>query len=285
MVKNRILFFSPVLILISLVFLSFQDAEKEGNFDETVKVALREIGNKLLLANKDSISLVLPIKKVKENHYRLEFQNQLAITPDSLVNIVNTNLKVAKLPKRYIVEVLSCTSEDVFYSFKINRFTEEDIVPCLGRNLPNNCYTVHVLFLEDSPIFNAKRMALFGGAMVLVVFLLIRLKKEKHKTDDNGTYVRIGNYKFYQDQNKLIRNATEIKLSTKECELIHMFSKHQNEIIKRDVLIKHIWEDNGVFVGRSLDTFISKLRKKFKDDDTINIINVHGVGYKLEVRN
>ena len=47
-----------------------------------------------------------------------------------------------------------------------------------------------------------------------------------------------------------------------------MFSSQQNQVIKRDVLIKKIWEDNGVFVGRSLDTFISKLRKKFKDDDS-----------------
>jgi DNA-binding winged helix-turn-helix (wHTH) protein len=56
-----------------------------------------------------------------------------------------------------------------------------------------------------------------------------------------------------------------------------------NQIIKRDELTKKVWEDNGVFVGRSLDTYISKLRKKLKDDDSVRLINVHGVGYKLEV--
>jgi DNA-binding winged helix-turn-helix (wHTH) protein len=58
---------------------------------------------------------------------------------------------------------------------------------------------------------------------------------------------------------------------------------HPNQIIKRDELTKKVWEDNGVFVGRSLDTYISKLRKILKDDDSIRITNVHGVGYKLEV--
>ena len=56
-----------------------------------------------------------------------------------------------------------------------------------------------------------------------------------------------------------------------------------NQIIKREELTKKVWEDNGVFVGRSLDTYISKLRKKLQDDDSIQLINIHGIGYKLEV--
>ena len=56
-----------------------------------------------------------------------------------------------------------------------------------------------------------------------------------------------------------------------------------NQIVKREELIKRIWEDNGVVVGRSLDTYVSKLRKKLKDDASIKLTNVHGVGYKLEI--
>ena len=96
-------------------------------------------------------------------------------------------------------------------------------------------------------------------------------------------YSKIGHYRFYKDQNKLIKESVEIKLSVKECELMTILSANQNQVVKREVLVKEIWEDNGVFVDRSLDTFISKLRKKFKDDASINIINIHGVGYKLEV--
>jgi len=57
--------------------------------------------------------------------------------------------------------------------------------------------------------------------------------------------------------------------------LIKIFS--ENQIVKRDLLIKEVWEDNGVFIGRSLDVFISKIRKKFGNDNSMNITNVHGV--------
>lgn len=56
-----------------------------------------------------------------------------------------------------------------------------------------------------------------------------------------------------------------------------------NTVVKRDELVKRVWEDQGVFVGRSLDTYISKLRKKLQEDDSIKITNIHGIGYKLEV--
>ena len=75
----------------------------------------------------------------------------------------------------------------------------------------------------------------------------------------------------------------EIKLSSKECELLKIFCENKNNIVKRELLIKEVWENNGVVVGRSLDTFISKLRKKLEGDSSVNLINIHGVGYKLEI--
>ncbi|TYA74014.1 winged helix-turn-helix domain-containing protein [Seonamhaeicola marinus] len=284
MKKRSFLLILPVLLLAVFIFLSFQKDDSKDSFDQTVKVTLRAIGNKLLLASKDSTSLILPVKKVKENHYKLEFQKQLAITPDSLVTIANASLKKAKLPKRYIVEVVNCSNNEVSYSFKISAFSEKDIVPCLGRNLPADCYIIHVFFLEKTSFFDSAAFPILVTIFTLLVLIFLLKKKRPQTTEiEPNNFVKIGAYKFYKDQNKLIRDTTEIKLSTKECELMQMFSAHQNEIIKRETLIKHIWEDNGVFVGRSLDTFISKLRKKFKDDNTINIVNVHGVGYKLEV--
>ena len=65
--------------------------------------------------------------------------------------------------------------------------------------------------------------------------------------------------------------------------MIEILGDKQNQIVKRDILVKKVWEDNGVIVGRSLDTYISKIRKKLKDDDSIKIVNIHGVGYRLEI--
>lgn len=94
---------------------------------------------------------------------------------------------------------------------------------------------------------------------------------------------KFGSFQFYPDQNKLIKEAQEITLSKKECEILQIFVANPNQIIKREELTKKVWEDNGVFVGRSLDTYISKLRKKLKGDDSIKLTNVHGVGYRLDL--
>ena len=76
------------------------------------------------------------------------------------------------------------------------------------------------------------------------------------------------------------RNLT---LTQKEADVLHLFCQHQNKLVKRDYILKTVWEDEGYFVGRSLDVFISNLRKYLKADAGIRIVNIHGVGYKMEV--
>ena len=277
-----------LLAILSFLWLGSISVKQQENLSEIIKVALRDAGNKLLLANNDSTSLILPIKKINENRYEIAFQNRLSITPDSLVMFVKESLKTAHLPKRYIVEVINCNNEEVSYSFEITAFTENNIIPCLGRELPADCYTIRVIFLEDDSVFIFKNpyfIFLLAGISLLGFWWFNKRKPsdKRHTIDNNLPYSKIGHYKFYKDQNKLIKESVEINLSTKECELMAMLSANQNQVVKREVLVKEIWEDNGVFVDRSLDTFISKLRKKFKDDASINIINIHGVGYKLEV--
>ena len=62
---------------------------------------------------------------------------------------------------------------------------------------------------------------------------------------------------------------------------VQLFAESLNQLISRDELQKKVWEDNGVIVGRSLDTFSSKLRKKLSVDERLKIVNIHGKGYKL----
>jgi DNA-binding winged helix-turn-helix (wHTH) protein len=108
-------------------------------------------------------------------------------------------------------------------------------------------------------------------------------KKPKTVPSPTLKYISIGNFKFYPDQNKLINRANEIALSKKECEILEILVSKPNKIIKREDLTKQVWEDNGVFVGRSLDTYISKLRKILQEDKSLKITNIHGVGYKLQI--
>ena len=260
---------------------------KEKEVSELAKVALRDVGHKLLLSNQDSTSLVLPVIKIEESKYKLSFQIQLSIEPDSLVSIIKQSFKKTNLSEFYIVEVIRCSDNEIAYSFKMWNEFDKSIVPCKGRLLPKNCYIIETRFIEKVPFFFNKKYLLFFLGLIVIIFLidLLNNKSKQILTPKNNhqKQVILGSYIFYPEQSKLVKNATEISLSQKECELLSIFMSNPNHVIRRDELTKKVWEDKGVIVGRSLDTFISKLRKKFEDDNSIKITNVHGVGYKFEI--
>ncbi|WP_103070635.1 winged helix-turn-helix domain-containing protein [Aquimarina sediminis] len=277
--------------LIGVTFLFFGCSESERQkeeFTEIVKIALRDAGNQLLLANKDSTSLVLPVVLLENSKYQLSFENEFSFDPADLVSIIKESFQKAGLPKQYSVEVLQCFDREVPFSYLIRNNTHKDIIPCRGRILKDGCYSIEVHFNHrtSSSSFNWQNMVFVSLALV-VIFLLLFLYKQKQSKENKALkedYIRIGSFQFYPEQHKLIKQFVEINLSKKECELLEIFVARPNQTIKRDELVKKVWEDNGVIVGRSLDTYISKLRKKLKDDDTIRFINVHGVGYKLEIK-
>lgn len=281
---NYVLGALSVLLFIAWIMTDSND-EKE-DFSEIVKVSLRNVGNDLLLANNDSTSLVLPIKKIKQNKFQLSFKNELSLKPGEIVENIKSSFKKSELSKFYRVEVIQCEDKEVAYSYEVKNETERDIIPCKSRDLPNECYIIEVKFTNAKSSFFSKNMLLILFGIVLFSFLFSFFSKRKQVEiigENNSTFEPLGSYQFYPEQNKLVKKAIEINLSKKECELLAILVANPNQIVKRDELTKRIWEDNGVIVGRSLDTYISKLRKKLNDDETIKITNVHGVGYKLEI--
>lgn len=278
------------IYLVAIVLLSFCFScsdQAQDEFSERTKIALRSVGNELLLSNADSTSLVLPISEVKRSKYRLSFESHLMIEPSELASSVLLNFQKSGLPQHYRVEVLPCNSDEVVYSYQMSAADENTLIPCSGRVLPKDCYHVDVRFTKsiasEAKTGSAFYYIIFGVIVVLLI-VIYRLNKRNHKTEtSNKEYIKIGSFQFYSTQNKLIKEATEISLSKKECELLEIFVANLNQVVKRDELTKRVWEDNGVFVGRSLDTYVSKLRKKLKDDTAIKLTNVHGVGYKLEI--
>ena len=98
------------------------------------------------------------------------------------------------------------------------------------------------------------------------------------KKDD--TY-SIGGYSFYPLTQKLIFDDQTIKLTTKESELLDLLCRHGNQILERNFALKTIWIDDNYFNARSMDVYITRLRKYLKKDPSVKILNIHGKGYKL----
>ena len=81
----------------------------------------------------------------------------------------------------------------------------------------------------------------------------------------------------------LKHNNFEKTLTKKEAQILKILCKFKNQVVPREIVTNGVWGNDDYFVGRSLDVFITKLRKYLKEDDRIQISNVHGVGFKLEV--
>ena len=91
----------------------------------------------------------------------------------------------------------------------------------------------------------------------------------------------IGGYSFDSLKQMLVFNDQAIKLTTKESELLELLCRHANEILERNFALKTIWIDDNYFNARSMDVYITRLRKYLKKDSSVKILNVHGRGYKL----
>jgi DNA-binding response OmpR family regulator len=92
----------------------------------------------------------------------------------------------------------------------------------------------------------------------------------------------LGQFLFDVKAQQLLSGDNVIKLTDKECKVLELLHKHFGELIPRETLLQEIWINEGVITGRSLDMFVSKLRKKISSDPALKITNVHGKGYRLE---
>ncbi|GAB1359060.1 response regulator transcription factor [Porphyromonadaceae bacterium] len=107
------------------------------------------------------------------------------------------------------------------------------------------------------------------------------LRRVKGKKGREITQYKIGKFSFDTQKQVLTIGDKVTKLTTKESELLSLLCSHVNEILERNFALKTIWIDDNYFNARSMDVYITKLRKHLKDDPEIEIINIHGKGYKL----
>lgn len=101
------------------------------------------------------------------------------------------------------------------------------------------------------------------------------------KPEDEQEIFKIGKLTFNSKKQTLFDGETDQKLTTKESELLRLLCLNVNKVLERNYALKNIWADDNYFNARSMDVYITKLRKHLKKDPSVEIINVHGKGYKL----
>jgi hypothetical protein len=280
------------LTIIALVvcLAGFLYVGKIGDYERSREIiAFREIGHKILLSVKDSTSRVLPVYKTSANHYKLEFERPFGVMPDSLVKVINKAMVANSVASDYVVNVLDARSNQLVYGYAFSK-TSDNIVPCLGRELPRKKYTITIIpKAKSTSIVSQNKFPLFAFLLVIGLSGTAYFGRRKSTTYPNlaavplagSARISIGEYSFYPGSLLLMHQDKPVVLTPKEAKLLSIFASDMNNVIDRNRLLKEGWEDEGVITQRSLDMYVSRLRKKLVNDPKIKITNVHGKGYCL----
>lgn len=284
--KRKNLYGLLLFMFISLICVAFSMAGGDDYDIARREVLLRRIGHEILLQSGDSTSRVLPVKKMAENEYQVSFEHAFTFQPEFLVNTTQRLLAKDPLARDYVVNVVNCANASVAYGYAISKNKKDDIVACAGRKQPIGCYMINIKF-KPTAIIIAKDGYFLGGLSLLafVGFIFLSSVKPRKALPDSrhADLFTLGSISFDTETRKLMINGKTIDLTRTETRVLRIFALSPNEAIERSRLQKEIWEDEGVVVGRSLDMFISKLRKKLEFDPNIKIVVIRGKGYKLEI--
>lgn len=162
-----------------------------------------------------------------------------------------------------LAQEIRATGTEVPIIFLTARNLKEDVLE--GFNLGADDYITKPFSMEE-----------------LVSRISAILRRVRGKKDKEITMYKLGKFTFDTQKMTLsLEGGVTKKLTTKESDLLTLLCQHLNEILERNYALKTIWVDDNYFNARSMDVYITKLRKLLKDDPSIEIINIHGKGYKL----
>ena len=264
-------------------------AQKSGT-ESQLETGLRLIGHRVLLQANDSTSRVLPILK-QGDQYRIQFESEFSFIPEQLVSTIDAAVQESKIATIYVVEVEDCETGNVVYSFKMDDTAQSDIVPCGSRVQAKGCYNL-IFYNLDGPkaipttesskgssVASINSSLVLTTLLVLIGMMLFVLWRRTGTQDPN--LIALGNYQFDTRNIVLINGEDRVPLTSKEADLLMILHNAANTTVPKEELLHKVWGDEGDYIGRTLDVFISKLRKKLEADPNLKIINARGIGYKL----
>ncbi len=121
-------------------------------------------------------------------------------------------------------------------------------------------------------------------SMEELVYRIEAILRRTHFQPSSQMEFAIGEFLFYSDKQVLSHNGVEQKLTTKETDLLKLLCVNKNSVLERNFALKTIWVDDNYFNARSMDVYITKLRRYLKADPSIEIMNIHGKGFKLIIK-
>ncbi|TDB65911.1 winged helix-turn-helix domain-containing protein [Arundinibacter roseus] len=289
MVKKRIVFGSLWLLMFCTGNFLLAASEKElapEAFAQHVNLALRRTAHGLLLAQGDSTSAIAPVQNPQEGVFTIQLEK--AFEYDRIPQLLQESLTLHHISEAYDVAVLNCNTKEIALGYTFLDLAEPEGVPCNGRIQESGCYVLQISFQKATPT-KADTGAVWAGALGILLAGAGALvwyrgrQKTPEQPESDKHLISFGQTTFNPAEQTLVVAGMPHALTYREAKLLRLFALHPNQLLERDFILKSVWEDEGISVGRSVDVFVSRLRKLLQHDSTLRIASVHGVGYRLEV--
>ncbi len=280
------------LLLFALPFLAWlltgSEKSSQDFSPEKVNLALRRTADGLLRQSGDSTSRIPAVERAGEGVWQLRLEQSFDY--EKLPALLQTSLDQYGIRQTYQVAVRRCADDVLDLGYHQLDFLKNGNVPCGGRAMPEGCHFIEITFSEigdNQPFWTGKTgllLFLILGALP-VGFWFFRKKKPAPVAPDAAgekDWLEFGNSRLDAAGQVLICNGVQQTLTFREAKLLRLFAASPDQVLQRDLILQEVWADEGVLVGRSVDVFVSRLRKKLAADPSVCIVAVHGVGYRLE---
>jgi len=262
------------------------------HFAEKVNLALRRTGHYLLAETGDKRSHIAAVRQKDADTWLLQLEH--SFNYDRLPVLLQQSLEIHGIQENYDVAVVNCLDGALQLGYNFLDFKQNNGAPCGGREMLLDCYNLEVHFVKATPPKSEKNVLGWIVAVTGVLTGIFLVARNRRKIQPNAAQetepalsnqVLFGNSRLDIGNQTLISGNSRHTLTYREAKLLHLFASHPNQLLERDFILQSVWEDEGIIVGRSVDVFVSRLRKLLRDDAGLRIVAVHGVGYRLETHN
>lgn len=247
---------------------------------------MRRTVHHLLKQNGDSTSRIPPVQQLDDRTFSIQLKHLFDYS--QLPALLQESLQLHGIKRGYDVTILACNGKEILLGYSHMDLFQKEGIPCRGRKQESGCYQLQVRFLPESTTTTTSNWWIlpFGSLLLGLGYVVWKRTKRTpviHPPLNDTTTVSFGHCIWNPTTLRLVSCETSYQLTYREAKLLNLLLAHPNKVLDRDFILKSVWEDEGIVVGRSLDVFISRLRKMLVNDTTIKLVAVHGIGYRLEI--
>lgn len=225
---------------------------------------------KILLVEDDDALRFIVKDNLEQHHYMVETaedgEKAIELFKQNEFDLIILDVMLPKIDGFQVAKTIRAKNEQIPIIFLTARSMTEDKIT--GLTLGGDDYIPKPFSMEE---------------LLLKIRIFLKRSQSAVVSASLSKSISIGKFQFYADDLILKSENGSRNLTLKESELIRFFATNQNKVLSRNEILEKIWGNDDYFLGRSLDVFISRLRKYFEADPNIKITNLHGIGFRFSV--